>query len=176
MNTKTIEELERIKAAVLAECERLCKDGAQPKFYWGGVCMRDGLPMYRLHIPSMLSVGGYIQDIPETILRILYALMGLEARYAVEAERAKNGVVARSPQSVIGRQKVTLDERLSAMRDRKRQIIELETRAAALVEALEEIWAMTQNIHGATLMSLSADIAIRSDQATAAHKEGGAND
>jgi hypothetical protein len=96
---------EEIAAAVLAECERVCKDGAQPKFYWGGVWMRDGMPMYSIKIQSALNMSGYVKDLPETTVRILHCLLGLEARDAVEWEQAK----ARPLLEVVARV-LTLDD------------------------------------------------------------------
>jgi hypothetical protein len=74
---KTIEE---VRSYVLAHCEEVCKNGEQPKFYWGSVYMRDGKPRYNLTIPSRCSIGGYIHQLPDTTIQILYALLGLDKR------------------------------------------------------------------------------------------------
>ena len=79
---KTIEEK---RSAVLARCLEVCKDGAQPEFYWGSLWMRDGKPMYRLKIRSVMSMSGYVENEPDSTIHLLYSVMGLEARDAVEA-------------------------------------------------------------------------------------------
>jgi hypothetical protein len=76
---------EEMMTAVIAEIAKLCRGGKQPKFYWGNVWMRDGAAMYSLVIPSQVSVSGYLHNQPDATIRILYSLLGLETRDAVEA-------------------------------------------------------------------------------------------
>jgi len=129
---KTIEE---IKAAVNAHIERICEGGKQPKFYWGGVWMREGAAMYSLVIPSMLSAGGYVGDLPDVAIQILYALLGLEAAEAVdsankEIERLRALLPsAQEARQVIGLANHTIEQLRSSLDSEK-------ARSAKLVEAL----------------------------------------
>ena len=75
MEKKTIEQ---IRDAVMAYCLDSCKNGAQPKFDWGSVWLRDGMPMYSLSIRSTVSMSDYVQRAPDTMIRILYALLELQ--------------------------------------------------------------------------------------------------
>ena len=95
---KTIEEK---RSAVLARCLEVCKDGAQPEFYWGSLWMRDGKPMYRLKIRSVMSMSGYVENEPDSTIHLLYSVMGLEARDAVEAEKARNTVLEEALEAII---------------------------------------------------------------------------
>lgn len=175
MNTKTIEE---IIAAVLADLQRICAEPATEIVADGMKIECEGIGNGKRWLfrwvdefgrtgGQICCVGLNVQFYSGLAFRNAYRLLGLEARDAVadlELElynlklAIKDGNALRS----VG----TSD--LYKIIDAER------ARAAKLVEALEEIWGMTQNLYGVTLMSLSTDIAIRSEQATTAHKEGGA--
>jgi len=144
METKTIEE---IKAAVNAHIERICEGGKQPKFYWGGVWMRGGVAIYSLVIPSMLSAGGYVRDLPDGTVRILYSLLGLEAAEAVE------------------RQKDQLVYFCGLYNDEC-------ARSAKLVEALEKISKQVVRVGIDNMWAVQNKFQEIADAALAAHKKG----
>jgi len=144
---KTIEE---IKAAVNAHIESICEDGKQSKFVWGAVWMREGAAMYSLVIPSMLSAGGYVGDLPDVAIQILYALLGLEAAEAVE------------------RQKDQLVYFCGLYNDEC-------ARSAKLVEALEKISKQVVRVGIDNMWAVQNKFQEIADAALAAHKKGGQN-
>lgn len=169
-----MEELERIKSSVLEIVERICPNSGDQWYdpEWGvGVRCAMSNTNFRESNKVWIVNGHTIS--PRTkelaIFPHLYRALGLEARHAVEAERAKHDVDLRSRDAVIARQKVTLDERLSVMRDRKRQIIDLESRATKLVEAVKK---EINNLHWD---DYAISVGESLERALAAHKKGGAS-
>lgn len=78
---------EEIKAAVIEECKRLCTDGSQPKMFWGAIFMRDGRPNVVFKLFG--SYGRAVDELDSNLIRLLYCLLGLEARDAVAHKEAE---------------------------------------------------------------------------------------
>jgi len=172
-------EFEEMRATVHTECERVCHyvndtHRVNDEVELMRVTKRGDNGEWVLLLMGVEQMVAFGATPGRVVTRLYYSLLGLEARDAVEAERAKHGVGLRSRDAVIARQKVTLDERLSVMRDRKRQIIDLESRAAKLVEFAEKVletmvrWQQEGNVLGQDIFDLEQGAA----KALAAHKEG----
>lgn len=101
MKQKTIEEK---RAAVLAYCER----ETQSKFDWGNIWLRDGKPMFRLRIEGVASVGGYVEDFPDSTVVILYTLLGIETADAVKDLEARNAALVAALEEIAA-EKSALD-------------------------------------------------------------------
>jgi hypothetical protein len=91
MNTKTIEE---IKAAVIAECERVCEKGTNIFRIGGGVYIhrytkRKAALMLK-HDDGHDSIATVNLDGPCQNLELFHKALGLESRDAVDAEKAKS--------------------------------------------------------------------------------------
>jgi hypothetical protein len=92
---ETQKEMERIKAAVLAECERVCPNYGDKHDLGGGIYLEatsHGWSLYETRsdrqCPKCFEpIWDYLT--PEnTTVQIFYCLLGLQSRDAVEAERA----------------------------------------------------------------------------------------
>lgn len=98
METKTIEEM---KAAVLAYCERFCPNEFDTAHLEIGMLERRSLDgvFYWLSVHGLSTIAIHNNSYDDDIFAA-YRLLGLEARDAVEAERAKAAKLVEAIRSI----------------------------------------------------------------------------
>ena len=142
MEKKTIEEM---RVAVLAECETVCKESMQCYGIGNGLKISKSSSQYVIEYQDdrgnwwiLATINKYTES-SDSLILVFYRLLGLSERDAVEAEKAR--LLKRYKARIKRLRADDAETHRIQMEVKDERIAALEAKNAALVAALEKIYA-----------------------------------